>query len=256
MTVTESDQDQGGPGVRPPGRRSRPTRRRGAPPGPAARFEPGRVAETRHRNPTWLIGGVLLVVLSALGGVLLFSARDDRIEVVVAATDLLPGEPLERADLRIARVAVGDDVAVVSPSAAGDLIGQQPVGLVPAGTLLSRGMFAGDVPLGAGEMVVGAALDPGEAPLSALQIGSSVELLAITGGAASSDSPPATDAGTPAPPGGVAAVELGVGTVWAVEQIGTGELWVSVRVPRDVGLAASLASAQDALRLVLVGGGG
>jgi hypothetical protein len=46
---------------------------------------------------------------------------------------------------------------------------------------------------------------------------------------------------------------IGSGTVWAVEPIATGQLWVSVRVDREVGLAASLASAQDALRVVLVG---
>ena len=45
----------------------------------------------------WLVAGVLLVVLSALGGVLLFSSTDDRVEVVVAATELLPG-PAARAN--------------------------------------------------------------------------------------------------------------------------------------------------------------
>ncbi len=91
---------------------TRPTRpggrftRRRAPSGtPAARFEPGRVAEPRHRNPTWIVAGVLLVLLSALGGVLLFSSSDDRTEVLVAARDLDPGQPVERADLRVQRVA-------------------------------------------------------------------------------------------------------------------------------------------------------
>ena len=49
---------------------------------------------------------------------------------------------------------------------------------------------------------------------------------------------------------------LGTGTVWAAEQIATGQLWVSVRVARDVGLAASVAAAEDPLRIVLVGGAG
>ena len=49
---------------------------------------------------------------------------------------------------------------------------------------------------------------------------------------------------------------LGSGTVWAVESIATGQLWVSLRVPRDVGVAASLASAADTLRVVLIGGTG
>jgi hypothetical protein len=36
----------------------------------------------------------------------------------------------------------------------------------------------------------------------------------------------------------------------------SGQLWVSMRVGRDVGLAASVAAAQDRLRLALIGGAG
>ena len=62
---------------------------------------------------------------------------------------------------------------------AAELIGRIPVGRVPAGAVLAPGMFADEVALGADEMVVGAALDPGEAPLSGLQVGAPVELLAL-----------------------------------------------------------------------------
>ena len=51
-------------------------------------------------------------------------------------------------------------------------------------------------------------------------------------------------------------MSFGTGTVWAVEPIATGQLWVSMRVDRDVGLAASQASAADTLRVVLVGAAG
>ena len=43
-------------------------------------------------------------------------------------------------------------------------------------------MFADELPLDAGEVVVGAALDPGEAPLSGLEIGTPVELLNVVAG--------------------------------------------------------------------------
>lgn len=243
------------PHRRPP----RSLRRRPSRSAPAGRFEPGRVAESHHRNPAWLIAGVLLVVLSALGGVLLFTANDDRIEVVLAATDLAAGEPVERSDLRIARVALDADVARIDPDAAGDLIGQQPVGRIPAGTMLSRGMFADELSLGADEVVVGAALDPGEAPLSGLQVGSAVELLTINLGdptAAPPAASPDQQAPAPATSEGIVATPIGTGTVWAVEPIATGQLWVSMRLDRDVGLRASLSSAQDSLRIVLVGGAG
>ena len=112
-------------------------------------------------------------------------------------------------------------------------------------------MFADDVALGADEMVVGAALDPGEAPLSGSQVGAPVELLAlepVDAGATSDGAAARMPAESPSP--------IGTGTVWAVEPIATGQLWVSMRVRRDVGLAASQASAADTLRVVLVGGGG
>jgi hypothetical protein len=220
------------------------SKRRPAPPLPAARFDPGRVGETRRRNPAWVLGGLLLVVLCALGGVLLFSSADERTQVLVAAGDLEPGEPISRGDLRIERLALDGGVGSLSPAAVDDLVGQLPVGRIPAGTLLARGMFAADVPLAANEIVFGAALDPGEAPLSGVQVGAPVELLDVP--RASPTAEPATE---PA-----AAVTLGTGTVWAVEQLATGQLWISMRVPRPVGLAASEASQLDTLRVVLIGG--
>ncbi len=240
MTVTDDEHDAAPVVGAPPkaGKARRP------PSGPAARFEPGKVAETRHRNPTWLVAGVLLVLVSALGGVLLFTSTDDRADVLVAAADLQPGRPVARGDLRVGRVAADDDVASMSPVDAADVIGRFPIGRVPAGTMLTPGMFASEVPLAPDEMVFGAALDPGEAPLSGLEVGAPVELLAI-------------EPADPATPGvDVAAAAIGQGTVWAVESIATGQLWVSLRVPRDVGVAASLASASDTLRVVLIGGNG
>jgi hypothetical protein len=257
-TVTDHDPHGAGPDDgRVPAPASRTSRRTSA--APAARFEPGRVAEARHRNPTWVLAGVLLVLLSALGGVLLFSSNDDRSEVLVAAADLEPGQPLERADLRIQRVALEGGVASIDPAEATELVGRIAVGQVPEGTMLAPGMFADDAALDADEMVVGAALDPGEAPLSGMQVGALIELLVLNlpdpgqPGAAAVD-PPSDAAASPVD--GPAATSIGTGTVWAVEPVATGQIWVSMRVDRQVGLTASLASAQDALRVVLVGAPG
>jgi hypothetical protein len=125
---------------------------------------------------------------------------------------------------------------------AAELVGQRTTGAVPAGTMLAPGMFAADVALGPDEVVVGAALDPGEAPLGQLEVGASVELLDVTA------------AGVGSADVAEAATSLGSGTVWAVEPVATGQLWLSVRVPRAVGLAVAVASAADRLRVVLVGG--
>jgi hypothetical protein len=245
MTVTDRDEAKTTtPPARPaPGRRPR-LKRRAAPATPAARFEPGRVAEPRHRNPAWLLAGVLLVVLCALGGVLLFSSADDRTEVLVAARDLEPGQPISRGDLRVARLSVDGSVDSLAPADVDGLVGRLPVGRIPSGALLAGGMFADELPLEAGEMVFGAALDPGEAPLSEVQVGAPVELLDVP-----KATPGAIDASTP-----TNARVIGSGTVWAVEPLATGQLWLSMRVPRDVGLTASEASQNDTLRVVLLGG--
>ena len=69
MTVTDE------PAPAPEVAASQRGRRRVAASGPAARFEPGKVAEARHRNPTWIVAGVLLVLVTARGGVLLFTSN-------------------------------------------------------------------------------------------------------------------------------------------------------------------------------------
>ena len=165
--------------------------------------------------------------------------------MLVAAGDLRPGVAVEADDLRIERVAIDAGVRSIPAGDAAALVGRHPTGVIPAGTMLAPAMFTAGVPLGADEVVVGAALDPGEAPLTQLQVGAGVELLDVT--AAAGGAPEVTEG----------ARSLGTGTVWAVEPVATGQLWVSVRVGRDVGLAAAaVAVGRDRLRVVLVGGGG
>jgi hypothetical protein len=231
-----------------PRRRARPGRK--VAPGPVARFEPGRVAEPRHRNPVWLLAGILLVVLSALAGVLLFAAGHERTEALVAAHDLAQGDVVDRDDLRIERIAVDGGLELLEPSAVDELIGQRVVGAVPGGTLLHPDMFAAETPLGPGEMDIGAALDPGEFPQSAMPIGSLVELLASV----PADPMPANGpAGEPVVTGPAKAASIGTGTITAVEERATGQLLVTLRVSRDVGLVAAQAARDDTLRVALVG---
>lgn len=246
MTVTDRETTKTGSPPRPAPAGRRRVRRRATQAAPAARVDPGRVAEPRHRNPAWLLAGVLLVVLCALGGVLLFSSADHRSEVLVAAGDIQAGEPITRGDLRIERITIDGEIRSLSPADADALVGLLPVGRIPAGTLLARGMFADEVPLAADEIVFGAALDPGEAPLSGVQVGALVELLDVP------KASPSSDQASPQPP--TRPTVVGSGTVWAVEQLATGQLWISMRVPRDVGLTASEASQRDTLRVVLIGG--
>ncbi|MDQ3783185.1 MAG: hypothetical protein M3349_09675, partial [Actinomycetota bacterium] len=158
--------------------------------------------------------------------------------------DLERGRRVERSDLRVVRVQVGSGVSTVTPTAAAQLIGQVPLGQIPQGSLLAAEMFSETEALGAGEVVVGAALDPGEAPSSTIEPGTEVKLLH------SPPTPPGEQASAPS------SQVLGAGTVWASETLGTGQIWLTVRVEESVGLAVSQAAQDDALRVVLSGGGG
>lgn len=218
---------------------------------PVARFDVGAVGVAKRRSPVWMAAGVLIVAACALGGVLLVGARDHRSSVVVAAHDLPAGTAITKADLRVITVSADAGLSALSPTAAASLVGELPVAPVDAGTLLNPGMFAASDALGSGEMVFGASLSAGAAPLSKLQVGDRVELLTAptaTGGAA------VIPADGSIPPGSVAAVSLGVGSVYRVETLATGDVWVSIRASSDVGLAASAAAASKSLRVVLVGG--
>ena len=64
--TTLTGHDEQGPGPedrRAPAPAGRSLRRRTAAAAPAARVDPGRVAEPRHRHPTWVIAGILLLLL-------------------------------------------------------------------------------------------------------------------------------------------------------------------------------------------------
>lgn len=195
------------------------------------------------------MGGVLLVLVSALGGVLLFSSADDRHSVLVAATDLEIGVPIERGDLRVVELSSSTGVQTLDPSRLDSLVGQVPTGRVPAGTVLNPAMFTMSAPLAAGEMVFGAALDPGEAPLVSVAVGTRVQMLSTPKDAVTVDAGPVDPAA-----GLAAATAIGDGTVWAVEPLANGQLWLSIRTASDVGLRASKAAQNDELRVVLIGG--
>ena len=124
------------------------------------------------------------------------------------------------------------------PREAAELVGQHASGRIPAGSMLSPAMFETAVALGPDEVVIGAALDPGEAPMSLIEVGDTVELLDVTVAAPAAGAVPAD----PAAPADVA-TSLGTGTVWAVEPLASGQLWLSVRVNRAVGLTVSVTSA-------------
>lgn len=221
---------------------------------PVARVTTGRIAEPTPRNPVWLLGGVLLVLASAIGGMLLFQAGDERTEVLVAGRDLAIGEVIGRDDFRIRRISL-DGLEVIRPGEVDSVVGQRAVGPVPNGALVHPGMFDDAEPIGPDQMDIGAALEPGAFPRTDLPLGAAVELLVVA------DDTPAPDVGVPsatpapAPVSSLGAVTaVGRGVVVAVEVRASGQLLVTIRVARAIGLTAAQAAAEGHLRLALVDG--
>ena len=227
-------------------------RRRSTASAPVARIATGRVAEPTHRNPVWALGGVLLVFVSAIGGVLVVRAGDERTDSLIAARAIAAGDVVARDDFRIRRIAA-DGLDIVEPGEVDSVVGRRAVGPVPAGALVDPAMFSDVVPIGPDEMEIGAALEPGAFPRTDLGLGAAVELLVVGEPAAASS--PTTAPGETGGPVLSTVTSIGRGSIVAVEARANGQLLVTVRVGRTIGLTASHAAADGRLRLALVGDG-
>jgi SAF domain len=181
--------------------------------------------------------------LALLGGLLfaaLYVSAGSRDEVVVAAHDLRPYEPIDRDDLRIERVAAEPDVAVIAGDDLDELVGRVVTSGVPEGAVLaSDHVFeeGADV-VGPGEGIAGVELSLDEAPRR-LVPGDSV-VVAIA----------------PVPGSGEAEREV-EGWLLAVGERNddTDRIDVSVVVPRSEASNVSVAAAGDRVSLVLTRGG-
>lgn len=113
----------------------------------------------------WL---VLATALTVLAGVLVawaLSRAAARIEVVIAARPVAPGTEFVIDDLTTAPVAVDPAVTGLVPAASiDDLVGRVATIGVPAGSVVTAGMWTDGTELRAGEHAVGAVLRPGRLP--------------------------------------------------------------------------------------------
>ncbi|MBW8173653.1 SAF domain-containing protein [Ornithinimicrobium sp. Arc0846-15] len=140
------------------------------------KLEPGRPMARRLQRPGWrdarLIIGVLLVVISVVGGARLIAALDDGTAVYVAAEPLVPGQEVTAADLDVVDVRFTQD-ADLYVSAAGE---------IEPGTYALRGVPTGELipaaALGEARQVeskaVTVSIDPATA--SSIHVGSVVDL--------------------------------------------------------------------------------
>jgi Flp pilus assembly protein CpaB len=223
-----------------------------APPAPISNVNGDRIGSVvslsapKRRRPTWVVFGAVMVGVAMLLGVWVFSTSSQRISVMVAARNIAPGEVIEATDLRVVEMGRTGGLRAIQPSQQQLVVGQAARGPIPEGTVLNTGLFASrDRVIPAGQVVVGAALEPGAAPGAGLAAGDRVDVLAVVKAPGSSAS------------GSSVATVVASGMVWSVQPVGQGasssKLVVSVLVPAESQAVVAQAAADGRLRLSLVG---
>lgn len=146
----------------------------------ASRSEPPRLTPPRRTRLPFLTLGLLLVIGGALAFYVGSLRASDRVPVLVLARDVGAGQPLARADVRIAQVAAGGDVATVSAGELESMVGRTLAVPRSKGALLSPDDVGKSKFPPRGQAVAAVALKPGQFP-PGLAAGARVSALVTPG---------------------------------------------------------------------------
>ena len=145
------------------------------------RFEGAPTAAARPRNGPWVIGGIILVVLSGLAAASLISSDEtvvQRTSVVIAAQSIAEGRVLQAEDLAVAEITeLAREIQVMAPETIDQIIGRVAAGPIGSGSVVHPDQFIigglGQEPT----VVVGAALGPDEYPQLTLRPGDLIRVI-------------------------------------------------------------------------------
>jgi len=194
-----------------------------------------------------LLVAVLVVALSALAAVVLFSRAAARDPVLALANDVERGQVVAAGDFRVVYVGTDDLISSVASDQLSTLVGLTAVTDLESGTIVTPAYFVARSVLEPGEGVVGLALSPGEYPTLRLAPGDLVDVIRTGSASASVDAEP-TDRG---------AVLAAAAEVFDVAALGSqGQRFVSLRMPAEAAAEVARAAADGRVRLVLVAGAG
>ena len=189
-----------------------------------------------NRNASRIAIGLLVLVVSVLGTLTLYSNAGDRRTVIALQRDVPAGKTISAADLNEVSISADASVSTVSTSDAGRVVGKVAMVELAAGSLLTANQI-GDAPkLSSGEAMVGAVLKAGQYP-SGLQVGSTVRVVEV----------PAADAAGRSDP-----VSRGVGRVADIRESSNDGNTVVVSLVVSDTSAEAIASAGAAGRVSLV----
>jgi hypothetical protein len=199
----------------------------------------GRALPTRQRRPGLVALAVVLIVGLAAFGMYLYQRAGSKTPVLVMAREVPAGHVVERADLSTVSVAGG--VTAVAASHIDTVVGETAaVDLLP-NMLVQRSMLTRGNAIAPGQVEVGVAVTPGQAPAEGLSPGNRVEILEV----------PAKDAAGPA-----TAPQVLSGSAVIFSAVGdpstTGGTVLSLLVPQAVAPLVAAASANGQIALVQV----
>lgn len=134
-----------------------------------------------RRRPVLIIASAAALLLSAMGGVWLWTSATSSMEVVVAKTTVPRGAVIAASDLMVARVSLDPAVASIPASQASTVVGQRAALDIAAGGLLTPAVIASEVVPAKGQTVVGLALGNGMMPAIPLKTGDDVRVVQTPG---------------------------------------------------------------------------
>lgn len=121
------------------------------------------------------------LLLSALGGVWLWTAATSSVEVVVAKAAVPRGAAIAAGDLMVARVSLDPSIASIPASDVSTVVGQRAALDISAGGLLTPDAIAPETVPAKGETVVGLSLVDGMLPAIPLKTGDDVRVVQTPG---------------------------------------------------------------------------
>jgi flagella basal body P-ring formation protein FlgA len=199
----------------------------------------GRALPTRQRRPGLVALAVVLIVGLAAFGMYLYQRAGAKVPVLVMAREVPAGHVVERADL--STVSVAGAVTAVAASHIDSVVGETAaVDLLP-NMLVQRSMLTHGSAIATGQVEVGVAIKPGQAPAEGLSPGNRVEVLQV----------PAKDA---TGPGNTPQVLSPSAVIFSVagDPSTTGGTVLSLLVPQSVAPLVAAASANGQIALVQV----
>lgn len=153
-----------------------------SPPAPTASDAQGvATARVKKVRGPWLAAGGLLIALSVLGAMYLYSQVSSTDQYLMAMTDISRGDVLDREQLGVIALA-GDQLAqadLISPAQADSILGMRATADISPGTIMSSSLVSESDQVPEGHSLVGLVVDVGTYPISHVGVGDSVALMNV-----------------------------------------------------------------------------